>query len=190
MKAKKKLTLLVTVALLLLVAVGSTLAYLYISTGALSNTFAPGRVSCAVVENGNAYTDSTVSGMVEKSNVTVRNTGSASAYIRAAVVVTWKSSDGHVYAAKPQLGTDYTMSMGSGWTPADGFYYCNSSVAADADSPALIVSASQLSPSILGTDGQTVYHLSVEIVAEAIQAEGLGENVTALTAWDVAAQQD
>ena len=57
---KKTLTALVSVALLLLVGSGSTLAYLFTNTDSVKNTFTPAQVSCAVVENGQAYTSNTV----------------------------------------------------------------------------------------------------------------------------------
>ncbi len=183
---KKTLIILVSVVLLLLVAGGSTLAYLFAKTDSLENTLSPAQVSCAVVENGEEYTDSTVN-VSSKSNVTIKNTSNISAYIRASILVTWKSADGNVYAAKPEPGTDkdYILQINtSDWSEHDGFYYYKSDVPAGATTSALITSASQINQGPMGTDN-TQYYLSIEIVAEAIQAEGMGAN-SAQNAWTAA----
>lgn len=180
---RKVLIVLITVALLLLTVAGTTLAYLLDHTDTLKNIFTPGQISCSVVENGQEYTSNVVN-VSEKSNVTVKNTGTVSAYIRAAVLVTWKSEGGVVYAATPATG-DYTLQIGTGdWTEKDGFYYYKTAVAPGSVTSQLITSAKQLNQSPVGSDG-TRYYLSVEIVAEAIQAEGMGAG-TAQDAWTIA----
>ena len=181
---KKALIALASVALLLCAAVGSTAAYLRDNTGTVTNTFLPGQVSCAVVENGTAYTDSTVS-VANKSNVTVKNTGNVPAYIRAAILVTWKSADGTVYAAVPQSGTgkDYTLQLNTAdWSESGGFYYYKSAVAPEGLTSALISSARQITAGPVGVD-HTQYTLSIEILAEAIQADGMGAS-SAQDAWN------
>ena len=180
---RKALIVLITVAMLLLTAAGTTLAYLMDRTDPVNNIFAPAQVSCAVVENGREYTDNVVN-ISEKSNVTVKNTGTVSAYIRAAVLVTWKSEGGVVYAAAPEAG-DYTLQIGTGdWTGQDGFYWYGDDVAPGSATSALITSAKQLREGPVGADG-TQYYLSAEIVVEAIQAEGMGAD-TAQAAWAAA----
>ena len=177
----KAMILFVAVALLLLTAAGSTLAYLADSSATVTNTFAPSEVTCAVVENGQAYTGSAVT-VSSKADVTIQNTGTVPAYIRAAVLVTWKSADGIVYAAKPVEGSDYTLRINTGdWTLQDGYYYHNTAVSPDLFTEILIKSAQQTGDGPLGADG-TQYYLSVEIVAEAIQADGMGAG-SALDAW-------
>lgn len=175
--SKKTLITVISAALLFLVGTGSTLAYLFTGTASLENTFTPVQVSCAVVENEQVYTANTVN-VSSKGNVYIKNTSDVSAYIRAAVVVTWKSTNGNIYALNPVAGTDYTCEVSSSnWTPgSDGFYYYSSAVDADALTTELITSAAQLKA---GPDG---YYLSVEILAEAIQAEGMGAT-TAQVAW-------
>lgn len=180
---RKALVVLITIAILLLTAAGTTLAYLQDRTDPVNNVFVPAQVSCSVVENGREYTDNVVN-ISEKSNVTVKNTGTVSAYIRAAVLVTWKSESGVVYAAVPEAG-DYTLQIGTGdWTEQDGFYWYRDDVAPGSATSALITSAKQLREGPVGPDG-TQYYLSVEIVAEAIQVEGMGAD-TAQAAWAAA----
>jgi hypothetical protein len=122
-----------------------------------------------VVENGN---DPVAAGThntgTEKTAVKIKNTGDTDAYIRVAVVVTWKKADGTVWAQAPVAGTDYTA-----WTPgtdwvrgADGYYYYTKSVAPDALTGILI---NQIVP--LKAAPEAGYTLSIEIVASAIQAK-------------------
>ena len=81
---KKTVLLLAMVVLILAGAVGGTLAYIVTSSGPVQNTFTPAHVTCAVEESDFVDGTSTI-----KNNVTIRNTGNTSAYIRAAVVANW-----------------------------------------------------------------------------------------------------
>lgn len=192
---KKKTLLTISVALLLSVAVGVTLAYILTKTEPVENTFNPSKVACAVVENDKA--DENTAGIAEtdsnKTNVHIKNTGDTDAYIRVAVVVNWMSEDGkRVWVEKPVEDTDYTIQWNhEGWTPGeDGYYYYNSAVSLGGLTGVLIEEA-KLKDGVTpptGTDG-TVYHLSIEIVASAIQAKGMGAD-SAQEAWVKAQQQN
>ena len=178
----------IAVALLLLVVAGPTLAYLLAQSGPVENIFQPAQVTCAVVENGREYTSNMVN-VSSKADVTVKNTGNVSAYIRAVVLVTWKSADGIVYGTVPQAGADkdYTIQFNTeDWTKQGSFYYYNDDVPAGGLTEILIESADQHRPGPVGSDG-TQYYLSVEILAEAIQAEGMGAD-SAPEAWAAAGQ--
>lgn len=174
---KKKALLTMSVALLLLVAVGATLAYILTNTDPVVNTFTPSKVSCAVVENSGTP----VSGGIQntgdkKSNVQIKNTGDTDAYIRVAVVANWVSADGsRVWAQKPIENTDYTMTLASAadWIRgADGFYYYGEDVSPSHLTELLITEAKLMDgvTAPKGTDG-TQYYLSIEIVASAIQSK-------------------
>lgn len=121
---------------------------------------------------GNAFTVAELSVEVEetfenniKENVTVKNTGDVSAYLRAAVVVCWKDEDGNILSDTPILDTDYTMTMGSSWTLGDdGYWYCTAPVAAKTTSPILIF---RCEPTAVTADK----HLCVDILAQGVQAE-------------------
>lgn len=164
---KRLMILLVSLSALLVIAVGGTLAYVFMTTDALENIFTPAQVSCAVVENGMEYTGNVVSNVSEKKNVTIKNTGNTDAYIRVDIVVNWKNAtSGNVYAQAPELDTDYTMSLGSGWKKgSDGYYYYTSAIAPSHETGALIA---ECKPGDTTPDG---YVLSVEIVASAIQSK-------------------
>ena len=159
---KKRIAVIVAAVLLAAVAVGTTLAFLVDRTPSVKNKFRPVFVSCLVLETFDAQTN-------VKSNVSVQNTGDIPAYVRAALVVTWVSQEsGNTYGGAPVAGTDYTVTMGqSGWLQgSDGFYYCQSAVAAGGTTPLLV---SAITP-VAGRAPQG-YVLSVQIVASAIQAE-------------------
>jgi hypothetical protein len=188
--------------LLLAVAVGTTLAFVFTKTNPVENTFTPSNVACAVVEdiNDTETSKEVVSGspqnieIAKKSNVKIKNTGDTDAYIRVAVVVTWKNANGNVYAFKPVEGADYEIDWAydddnpTAWEKGlDGFYYYTKSVPAVDDTTTngidetltgiLINSAKQLKA--CATNG---YYLSIEIVASAIQANGMGAT-SAQDAW-------
>lgn len=160
---KKWSLLLVSMLLIAAVAVGSTVAYIVTSTNALENVFNPTKITVDVdekFENG------------VKSDVTIQNTGTTDAYIRAQIIVTWKDANGNVAATKPVLGTDYTYTMelnltDNGWFQgSDGFYYFSKSVAPNDKTGVLITECKKM-------NGATVpegYDLSVEIIASGIQS--------------------
>lgn len=193
---KKKTLLTMSVALLLSVAVGITLAYVFTNTNSVENTFKPSKVSCAVVENDSAieYPGNVVHTGTTKKNVKIKNTGDTDAYIRVAVVVNWMSEDGtKVWATKPVAGEDkdYTISykLSNGWIDGgDGYYYYTQPVDPGDMTNILITSATQIATGPKGTDG-TQYYLSIEIVASAIQSSGMGAN-SAQEAWAKAQQQN
>lgn len=195
----KKFIVVTALALLLFVTVGSTLAYIFTSTDPVENKFNPSQVSCAVVENGNLSenTAKVVQTGNSKTNVQIKNTGDTDAYIRVAVVVNWMSEDGtKVWATKPVAGEDYTiiLDLTNGWSSVGDYYYYGSSVAPcvhkDGDehtgcmTSVLISSCTPVAGR--APDG---YYLSVEIVASAIQSNGMGAN-SAQEAWAKAQQQN
>ena len=157
---RQSLVLVASILLILAISVGGTLAYLATQTGSVANTFTPTSVGTHIdeVKDGNV-----------KKNVTVTNTGSTDAYVRAAIVVTWINDDGQVYPQAPVLGTDYTMELNTGttgaWTAYNGYYYCKAPVAGGGKTGVLISSAEPTG------DAPEGYYLSIEILAQAIQAE-------------------
>lgn len=169
-RPKRLATLLVSLLLVLGVAVGGTVAFLSTSTGSKVNTFTPSEVTCEVTE--------TFKNNV-KSNVAVKNTGDTTAFIRAAINVTWmkneeagteyNAADQTVSAKVPLKGTDYsiTLAENNNWIQgADGYYYYKLPVDPQGSTEVLIEDC-KLQESASVPDG---YHLSVEIVASAIQS--------------------
>ena len=176
----KKSIIITSVVLLLLVAVGTTLAYVFTETEPVENTFIPSRVSCAVVENGKEpVSGSLVNISDSKNNVQIQNTGDTDAYIRVAVTVNWMNADGtRVWAQKPIQNTDYTITYNlskDGWFDGgDGFYYYSKAVSPTSPNnlTEILISNAALMSGVtapVGTDN-TQYYLSIEIVASAIQS--------------------
>lgn len=175
-RQRKPVTLLVSLLLLLGIAIGSTVAFLATRTAAKKNTFTPSKVSSQVTESFDGTT---------KSNVAVKNTGDIDAYLRATVNITWRkdqnTADQTVTAKVPQEGVDYTItySAGTGWAKGeDGYWYYLTPVA-PGESTGNLIESCKLLP---GAKVPTGYHLSVEIIASAIQsvpAKAVGE------AWGV-----
>ena len=157
---KKKVSLLlVSLVLIAAIAVGSTVAFIATSTEPITNIFNPANVTIDIdekFENG------------VKTDVKVKNTGNTDAFIRAKIVVTWKDTNGNVSATKPELGTDYTMTLNEAdwFQGTDGFYYCTKSVAPNGSTPALITECKK-ADGVTPPDG---YDLSVEIIASGIQS--------------------
>lgn len=145
-KQKKVIFLLLSMALLLTLAVGGTLAYIVTKSATAENQFENGYVISSVNDNGQ-----------------VTNNGNVDAYIRTAVVVNWMDGDGNVYGIKPSC----ILTVNSGWSQTGDFYYYTAAVASGktTDTAPVTVVLTDSAPS-------SAYSLSVEIVAEAIQAEG------------------
>ena len=163
--AKRSLVLVVSVLVLLLAVAGGTLAWLT-AQDSVTNTFSPAHVTCTVEESFNG---------TEKSNVQIKNTSDIPVYIRAYIVVTWKNEADNVYGELPVKDADYTITYGdTGWTQKDGYWYCTAAVASGDKTPVLINSCTETA-----NKAPKGYHLSVEIIAEAIQsspAKAVGES--------------
>ena len=168
MKWNKSIALVVSLALLVCVTIGGTLAYLITSDGPLENVFTPSKVTTAVEENFK-------NGV--KSDVSIKNTGDTTAWIRAAVVVTWQKYNAEteqyeVYGQMPVKDADYTITLktedSDAWfIGSDGFYYHKQAVEAGNNSKVLITEA-KLAENAQVPDG---YYLCIEILASGIQSE-------------------
>lgn len=185
---KRLAGLLVCVILILCATVGGTLAYVFMKTPAVGNTFEPARVFCAVVEN---FTNNV------KTDVRVKNTGDATAYIRVAVLTTWKYQDrngvDHYHAQSPIPNVDYTIiyAENTNWLlGVDGYWYyaypvpCAKNAQAEDVLTEILISQVKLLENAMAPDG---YTLSVEIVASAIQAEPI---TAAAENWGLTVDQD
>ena len=156
-------TVVICIVLVLLLAAGGTFAYLIAKTDGVLNQFQPASVTCQV----NAREDETFD---------VTNTGNIDAFIRAAIVVNWMDENGNVRGLAPSA-RDYTLTMNtSDWwqDPASGFWYYTAAVPTGETTTDLI-EAVAITSDVQIPEG---YDLSVEVVAEAIQAEGLKDGTT------------
>lgn len=162
--SKRKRTITLLVGAILLAGTIGTLAWLSV-TGVLVNQFGIGSVMPSVQE--------TLSGNV-KSDVKAKNTGTAPAYIRAAVDIYWQDESGARLWDEPQAGTDYEIAWSvadasgakqdSIWVKAsDGFYYWTSSVAPGEETDVLIASVKELN----APEGR---NLVVDVSTQAVQS--------------------
>lgn len=170
--SKKAIVLLLSLSLLLTAALSTTLAYLVSNPVSVVNSFTPARVDSSVVE--------TISGAT-KNDVKIQNDGDIPAYIRAKVVFTWqKTENGETYIL-PAGNGDYSINWKkTNWTDGkDGFYYYNQQVPAGETTDVLFT---ECSPVAKAPEG---YSFCVEIICDAIQADGMGAT-SAENAWAIA----
>lgn len=177
----RSLILLLTLVLLIGSGIGMTVGFLSTRTEPVQNDFTYGKVSCEVLETFGKENNRYI-----KRDVRIKNTGNTSAYIRVLLVFTWKDANGNVYVNKPQINKDYQINpdISNGWSIYQNSigtfsYYYKYPVAAGDVTPNLIDSLSQI-PGVVGPENGK-YALSVEIVADAVQAEP-ADAVT--DAWD------
>lgn len=167
--SKRKRIIALLVGVILLAGTAGTLAWLSV-TGVLVNQFGIGSVTPSVQE--------TLNGKV-KSDVKAKNTGTAPAYIRAAVDIYWQDQDGARLwdepKEEPKGEADYEIAWSvadaSGansaynWVKAsDGFYYWTSPVAPNTETDdVLIASVTELKT----TEGR---NLVVDVSTQAVQS--------------------
>lgn len=165
--SKRKRIIALLVGVILLAGTAGTLAWLSV-TGVLVNQFGIGSVTPSVQEtlNGNV-----------KSDVKAKNTGTAPAYIRAAVDIYWQdATSGARLWEEPKANEHYEIAWSrelrdasgtnsaSCWVKAsDGFYYWTSPVAPNTETDVLIASVTELK----ATEGR---NLVVDVSTQAVQA--------------------
>lgn len=139
-------------AVLLLASISGTIAYIQVHSH-ISNSFTVAKLSIELNETFDGK---------DKTNVTVENTGDVPTYLRAAIVVNWKDTDGTVISANE---SEYSMAMGPEWIQGtDSYWYCKKPTDAGQPSLALIVICK---PKVVKAD----QHLGVEILIQGVQAE-------------------
>ncbi|MGM9565029.1 hypothetical protein [Evtepia sp.] len=170
MSSRKGLAALVAVILLLCVAAGGTLAWITAQSEEVTNTFEPGEVPPVIQE--------TISNNA-KSDIKVKNSGNVNAYLRVAVVMNWVNEQGnYVYGELPSLPIEY----GENWVLKNGYYYYTKSVA-----PGSTTDTPIFTGEITESGAPNGCHLQVAILAESIQADGVGSDgfKPVMLAWGV-----
>ena len=155
---RKKLSIgLASLVLVLVCAVGGTLAWMAAASNSVTNTFVPASISTTVEEK-------TEGGV--KRDVQIQNTGDVDAYIRAAVVINLLDDKGNIVGTAPAEETDYTITWGQDWFQLGDYYYYPSKVAPTGRTTDLIKECQPM-------EGK---NLQVTILAEGVQADGKDEN--------------
>lgn len=167
---RKTVLLLIAVALLLTVAVGGTVAYLSARTGEVKNTFEPANVVPEIKESFDGTT---------KKEVQIKNAGNVDAYIRVALIGNWCDADGNILKS-----VDVNVEA-DGWTKDGGYYYYKDAVPANGVTSYLI-GPNGYQPSEESKPANA-HHFQLEVLAQAIQAEGMGAT-SAQEAFSKAAQ--
>lgn len=160
----KSVLLLALVAVLLLSAVGGTVAYLVAATGPVENVFTPPTYDTDIEEEIKNN---------QKTSITVKNKGEVDVYVRVAIVGYFvDDQNGNIVAQWEDSPTITTN-----WTVADGFYYYNKIVKPDESTDNLLAK-----PIAVDTTSHPGAHLVVTVVHQSIQAEGLPSGVTSAQA--------
>ncbi len=183
-KAKKiRLLLAAAAAVVLVAAIGVTLAYMFKKVERI-NTFDPAIVTCAVHEklDGAVPTGSMPYRGSEKSDIRVENTGNIDAYLRVRLISYWVKENGDIVGVPSEM-PEIALDTAHWVAGADNTYYYKTPVKPGERTEPLSDAAIPLRETQT-TDGDTIYpvYQVVEVFAEAIQAAPL-EVVT--DAWGV-----
>lgn len=158
----------------LVATIGGTMAWLTASPNGLTNTFTPAKIYAEVQESFNGTTKSDVkvyNGYTDDNNN--KHNSDAPVYIRVALVPTWEDAQGNAVALPASLN-DLNITWGTeGWYTDGEYYYYTSVVDAGGETKNLIVSASVDAESAGCLAG---YHMNLQVLAQAIQAEGVGKD--------------
>ena len=149
-RTAKSSALIIALALILVLAVGGTVAYIFTHTGPVINTFTPADAKITVDEqtSNNQKTSITV----------VNNSTGVPVYIRVKLVSNIQDNHDNVLGAAP-LGE---ISLGKDWIDGrDGCYYYKNVVAVGDSTSNLLAEGANITL----TEGQVV-----EVLAEGIQA--------------------
>lgn len=156
----RKAALILSLCLIFALAVGTTVALLKANTAPVTNTFkaATSETHVDVTDSGN-----------EKTSIQVKNTGTATSYVRVKLVMNWVSDDGKTISGEPvNIDVNYDT---DNWFLKDGIYYYRTPVGpkdSGNDTTANLLKAG--SPIKQPDDAPDGCHLEVTVLAESIQA--------------------
>ena len=153
----RAVALALSVVFLLVLAGGSTLAWLSAQSVEAENIFTPSQVTCEVTEEFDEKTG-------VKTNVNVRNTGDTEAYIRVKLVTYRTNADGAHIGGVAEL-PEFTL--GENWVKHDGYYYYTLPVAPGASPAANLTDSMTLVASYQDADGGSQ---AIDVMAEAVQS--------------------
>lgn len=153
----RKAALILSLCLIFALAIGTTLAYLKANTSPVTNTFTAAKSKITIEEK----TDNGI-----KSEIYVKNEGTATSYVRVKLVMNWVDKSGNVVSGNnlPKV----TLKEGSDWfLGTDGIYYYTKPVAPEGKTTNLLQKDSSISEPTEKPEG---CHLEVTVLAESIQA--------------------
>ena len=148
----RKAALILSLCLIFALAVGTTFALLKANTDPVTNTFTAAKSKITIEEK----TDNG-----SKSEICVKNEGTATSYVRVKLVCNWVDKDGNV-SATPVPAPTITN---SDWFEKDGIYYYKMPVALNGETSNLLKDHP-----ITQGEAPEGCHLEVTVLAESIQA--------------------
>lgn len=163
-RSKKTGMLFLSLLLVIGMVVGGTVAWLSTKSAPITNTFLPSHVSCSVKEEFNGTT---------KSNVNVINTGDIDAYIRVKLVTYRVNDEGDHIGGIAKI-PDFTP--GAGWVKKGDYYYYTKPVAPKEQPETSLIDSITLTGSYDDADDADGGKQVIEVMAEAIQANGVADN--------------
>lgn len=152
----RKAALILSLCLIFALAVGTTFALLKANTDPVTNTFTAAKSKITIEEK----TDNGI-----KSEIYVKNEGTATSYVRVKLVMNWVDGNGNVVSGNnlPKV----TLKEGSDWfLGTDGIYYYTKPVARNCQTSNLLDGSPIKQPE----DAPEGCHLEVTVLAESIQA--------------------
>lgn len=150
-----------SLAMLLLVSVGGTLAFLIDKTDSVQNTFTPSTMTIDVEED---FKD----GGTVKQDVQIKNTGEVDTWIRATVIFNWADEENNpVKQVDVDRELDIEWNNPSWFQGSDGYYYHRAPVAPK-DSTGILLDSVSVKSGVTPPAGAD--HLQVTIVSQAIQS--------------------
>ncbi len=149
----RKAALILSLCLIFALAVGTTFALLKANTDPVTNTFAAAESKIDIIEK----TDDG-----KKSEVKVKNIGTATSYVRAKLVLNWVDENNNIVSGGtlPQV----TINETNWFEGSDGIYYYKTPVAPEG------LTSNLLKDPIEQTNAPKGCHLEVTVLAESIQA--------------------
>ena len=170
-RAKSKApALLVSLALVLLVGVGATVAYIATATEPVNNAFQPRKVEVSISET---VTETTKSDIVFKNEVDIP------VFVRATLAIYWTDAQGNV-VSQPEGCSVAVGAAKAGWTKVGDVYYYNEALAPAGQEG--YSTTAMLEPSVANVAKNSEYKLNVDVLYEAIQAQPA---TTVQDAWKV-----
>ena len=155
----RKAALILSLCLIFALAVGTTVALLKANTAPVTNTFTAAKSKITIEET----TDNGI-----KSEIYVKNEGTATSYVRVKLVMNWVSKDGKTISGEPvNIDVNYDTTK---WFEQDGIYYYKTPVAPVGAKPSNVTSNLLKTPIEQPEGAPDGYHLEVTVLAESIQA--------------------
>lgn len=152
----RKAALILSLCLIFALAAGTTFALLKANTAPVENTFTAAK--------SETYIDEVLEGN-QKTSIKVKNTGTATSYVRAKLVMNWVDDTTENIVSGDNLPT-VELNTDDGWFEKGGIYYYKTPVGPK-DSTANLLQEGKPIKQENAPDG---CHLEVTVLAESIQA--------------------